>query len=374
MKTFKRLFTLFLVATLSAFGVSVWGANKTYNRINSTSALVSGSKYLIVCEDESRVFKASSASNGAATESVDVTITSNSITCDENFAFTITGGPTNWKITGANGSIGHLSGNNTLGVNTTVTNTITFSGSDAVIGCDSRVLRCNHNSGSPLFRYYNNTQQTVQLYKEEASSCTNTPTMSFTDATVNKTTDDNTYTQTVNISGKGAGQTVAYSSSDETVGTVNTSGVVTLKGKVGSTTITASVEASGTYCSASASYTINVTKAPINVTLYYKGTSTTLNNEPNPYTLPTTGTYAANACDAWTFDGWYGSTYAKSTTKPTSYITELTTSGNAYAVYKHTEGGSSPEIHNFSNSDSYTSPTPIATGVTIAFSKGKQHK
>lgn len=339
MTTLKRLFTLLLIATLSAFGVSVWGANKTYNRINSTSALVSGSKYLIVCEDESRVFKASSASNGAATESVDVTITSNSITCDENFAFTITGGPTNWKITGANGSIGHLSGNNTLGVNTTVTNTITFSGSDAVIGCDSRVLRCNHNSGSPLFRYYNNTQQTVQLYKEEASSCTNTPTMSFTDATVNKTTDDNTYTQTVNISGKGSGQTVAYSSSDETIGTVNASGVVTLKGKVGSTTITASVEASGTYCSASASYTINVTKAPINVTLYYKGTSTILENQTNPYTLPTTGTYVANACDAWTFDGWYGNTYAKSTTKPTSYITELTASGNAYAVYKHTEGG-----------------------------------
>ena len=209
----------------------------------------------------------------------------------------------------------------------------------------------------------------VTLTGTAASTCTNTPTMSFTNTSVDKTTDDASYTQTVNISGKGAGQTVAYSSSDETIGTVNTSGVVTLKGKVGSTTITASVEASGTYCSASASYTINVTKAPINVTLYYKGTSTTLNNQPNPYTLPTTGTYAANACDAWTFDGWYGNSYTKSTSKPT-YITELTASGNAYAVYKHTEGGSSPEIHNFSNSDSYTSPTPIATGVTIAFSKG----
>lgn len=179
----------------------------------------------------------------------------------------------------------------------------------------------------------------VTLTGTAASTCTNTPTMSFTNTSVDKTTDDASYTQTVNISGKGAGQTVAYSSSDETIGTVNTSGVVTLKGKVGSTTITASVEASGTYCSASAAYTINVTKAPINVTLYYKGTSTTLNNQPNPYTLPTTDTYAANACDAWTFDGWYGSSYAKNTTKPTSYITELTASGNAYAVYKHTEGG-----------------------------------
>lgn len=200
----------------------------------------------------------------------------------------------------------------------------------------------------------------VTISGTAASTCTNTPTMSFTNTSVDKTTDDASYTQTVNISGKGAGQTVAYTSSDETIGTVNTSGVVTLKGKVGSTTITASVEASGTYCSASASYTINVTKAPINVTLYYKGTSTTLNNQPNPYTLPTTGTYAANACDAWTFDGWYGSAYAKSTTKPT-YITELTASGNAYAVYKHTEGG---------GEESFTPTNTSANGWTS--SRGSQ--
>lgn len=202
------------------------------------------------------------------------------------------------------------------------------------------------------------------------STCSNTPTMSFTDATVNKTTDDASYTQTVNISGKGPGQTVAYASSDETIGEVNASGVVTLKGKAGSTTITASVLADGDYCSASATYTINVTQAPIDVTLHYKGTSTTLNNQANPYTLPTTGAYVANACDAWTFDGWYGSSYAKSTTKPTSYITELTASGNAYAVYKHTEGGSAPETHNFSGTDEFTSSIAVATGVTISFAKG----
>ena len=177
------------------------------------------------------------------------------------------------------------------------------------------------------------------------SSCSNTPTMSFTDATVNKTTDDASYTQTVNISGKGPGQTVAYASSDETIGEVNASGVVTLKGKAGSTTITASVLADGDYCSASATYTINVTQAPIDVTLHYKGTTATLDDQPNPCTLPTTGEYVAKACDAWTFDGWYDNTYAKSTSKPT-YITQLTSTGHAYAVYKHTEtsggGGSTP--------------------------------
>lgn len=173
--------------------------------------------------------------------------------------------------------------------------------------------------------------------------CSNTPVMSFTNETVNKTTNDASYTQAVTISGKGSGQTVAYNSNDETIATVNSSGVVTLKGKVGSTTITASVEANGTYCAASASYTLNVTAAPINVTLYYNGTSAVLNNQPAPYTLPTTSPYNTAMCSGdWTFAGWYGSAYAKSETAPT-YITELTVTGSAYAVYTMTEssGGAS---------------------------------
>lgn len=106
----------------------------------------------------------------------------------------------------------------------------------------------------------------------------------------------------------------------------------------GTCTVQAAQAASGSYNAKTVTATITVSNAPIDVTLYYKGTSETKNNQPNPYTLPTTGVYVANACDAWTFDGWYGNSYAKSTTKPT-YITKLTSSGNAYAVYKHTEGG-----------------------------------
>lgn len=175
--------------------------------------------------------------------------------------------------------------------------------------------------------------------------CSNTPSMSFTNETVNKTTADVTYTQAVTITGKGSGQTVAYSSSDESVATVNSSGVVTLQGIVGSTTITASVLADGDYCAASASYTLNVTAAPIDVTLYYNGTSTTLANQANPYTLPTGSPYNTAMCSGdWTFVGWYSSAYSKSTTAPT-YITQLTATSSAYAVYTTTEtsgsGGSS---------------------------------
>ncbi|MBQ2540119.1 MAG: C10 family peptidase [Paludibacteraceae bacterium] len=208
---------------------------------------------------------------------------------------------------------------------------------------------------SATWRYYatgSSYSGTMRLYKQTGGSgtsysdyslicsapCSNTPTMSFSaPTTVAKTTADGSFTKTVTISGKGSGQTVAYSSSDETVATVNSSGVVTLKGKIGSTTITASVEANGTYCAASASYTLNVTAAPINVTLYYNGTSVTFNDQTSPYTLPSGTPYNAAMCSGdWTFAGWYGSAYSKSTDAP-SYIAELNATGSAYAVYTTTE-------------------------------------
>ena len=76
----------------------------------------------------------------------------------------------------------------------------------------------------------------------------------------------------------------------------------------------------------------------IDVTLHYKGTSTIISNQTSPYTLPKTGDYVADACDGWRFAGWYGSEYAKSETEPI-YITQLTSTGDAYAVYSHTADG-----------------------------------
>lgn len=81
----------------------------------------------------------------------------------------------------------------------------------------------------------------------------------------------------------------------------------------------------------------------IDVTLHYNGTSKTLNNQTSPYTLPATGEYTVDACNGnWLFEGWYGSEY-ESTTAPT-YITEMTSTGSAYAIYSHTEtiGGGAP--------------------------------
>ena len=179
MKTLYTIYTNFakrlaLVLTLLlTLGVtSAWGANVTFQRITSTSELTSGAKYLIVYESGKLIFNGSSVATGATGETTTVTISNNTITCDEAYAFTITSSSSSWKITGSNGkSIGHTGSSNSLTTGN-YTNTITFSNNNVVIGCNSRTLRCNPNNGSPLFRYYTSEQQAIQLYKQTVSTFT----------------------------------------------------------------------------------------------------------------------------------------------------------------------------------------------------------
>lgn len=86
-------------------------------------------------------------------------------------------------------------------------------------------------------------------------TCT-TPTYSFADATINKTTADAPFT---NVFTSENTSPESYSSSDTNVATVNSStGEVTIVG-VGSTTIDVTQIEDGTYCAVTDSYTLNVT-------------------------------------------------------------------------------------------------------------------
>lgn len=372
MTTLKRLFTLLLIASIS---VCTWGADvttswtassgalgsgigsgtinttvsgtTTTHSWNYTRTLSSGTSYTGWTSNCIQLGKNGGVENlTLSTSNIPGTIKSVSVECSSyqgkhNVAITVgsttylasTATPS-WTTVGAKSGTGISSG----------TITISFTGGSRALYIKSITVVYNNDGGGSC------TDPTTPLSISNAATATVGNSLSLT------TTGGNGSSVTWSIVSGGSYATLSGSTLTPTA--------------VGTVRVQASQGISGGKCGATLTQDITISLAPINVTLYYKGTSTTLNNQPNPYTLPTTGTYAANACDAWTFDGWYGSSYSKSTTKPTSYITELTTSGNAYAVYKHTEGGSSPEIHNFSNSDSYTSPTPIATGVTIAFSKG----
>lgn len=343
-------------------------ASATYNKVTATSDITDG-QYLIVYENGNVAFDGSRSTLDAASNTIAITISSSAITGDyEANEFSIDA--SKGTIKSASGYyIGQTSNNNGMNTSTSTayTNTLSISdGNFSVLSSGGAYLRYNSNSDQARFRYFKSSsytsQKAIQLYKKAGSGgggdsgddgdytdystscgtpCSQTPVMSFASATVAKTTADASFTQAVTITGKGSGQTVAYSSSDVTVATVDNSGAVTLKGKIGSTTITASVAANGDYCSASASYTLNVNAAPISVTLYYNNHTATFNNQTPPYTLPTTGDYVADMCDGdWTFAGWYGSAYTKSTTAP-EYITQLTATGSAYAVYTTTETVSS---------------------------------
>lgn len=170
----------------------------------------------------------------------------------------------------------------------------------------------------------------------EETTCSNTPVITFTNATVTKKYNDAAgIYQAASITGKGAGQTLAYSSSNTSIATINTSnGTVTLTGNLGSTIITASVDENGDYCAASASYTLTVEgyNVTYNVPLCETNKPSNLTNQKGSVTLPT-----GLSVDGYQFVGWTtNSSYSNSDTPPTLQAASITVTANVslWAVYK----------------------------------------
>ena len=166
-------------------------------------------------------------------------------------------------------------------------------------------------------------------------ACTSTPTLAFaTTGTINKKLGDATFTNAATSTpGTGTtGQTITYSSSDNEVATVNSSGQVTLGSKCGSTTITASVESNGTYCSTSTTYTINLTG--YNVTFNYpacaESSPSNLTNQYGSIDLET-----EMAVSGYAFAGWTDHEVADEASVSPLYTSSVTVSDNIdlYAVY-----------------------------------------
>lgn len=344
MKTFKRLFTLLLIAFIS---VCAWSADVNTPTSGSTyrfKATVSNTSYYLVAP----------TSTGIGTVST---------TESDGTVFTFTQQSGNWYITFTSGNTTYYmyeSGSNgQVSISTTKTkvNTVTTNGNYTKIG-GSKWIQFNNAANPKRMGCYSSSQVGVML--SPASSCTTT----LSTPTVTSIAGDKQITLTWASITNASSYSVTCSGGG-TVGAISgtTTKSCTITGLTNGTEYSWKVKAIGTgiYCdSEEAAGNTTPTALPINVTLYYKGTSTILENQTNPYTLPTTGTYVADACDAWVFDGWYGNTYTKSTTKPT-YITELTASGNAYAVYKNVEGG---------GEESFTPSTTSANGWTN--SRGSQ--
>ena len=161
-----------------------------YEKVTSAPADWSG-QYLIVNEEDAKVWKGSSTDDNAA---IDVTITNHTIAASatvdaERFTIaTMTGG---YSIKGtSNKYIAHKEKSNAVDNGTTYNNaakvnTISLDGDgNAIISSSTAVLRQN-NSNANLFRYYKSssysTMHTIQLYKyiEAITYYTTNPTVKY---------------------------------------------------------------------------------------------------------------------------------------------------------------------------------------------------
>lgn len=144
----------------------------TYRKVTSTVGITSG-KYLIVYEEESKVFNGSLGTLDAANNCQEVVINDNEIKTNEAIYFNIDVNA--GTLQSASGKyIGVDSNSNGLSQSEeskTYTNSFSIDGDgNAVIAAvftgSTMTLRFNSNTNQNRFRYFKNNQKAIQLYKE----------------------------------------------------------------------------------------------------------------------------------------------------------------------------------------------------------------
>lgn len=178
----------------------------SWSKITSTSALTDGD-YLIVYEAGSKAFNGGLQTLDAVSNTISVTITSDEIAYSsetEAAKFTINAISGGYSIRSASGIYIGPSSSNGINTNasTPLTNVISFSSGNAVIGASGgKTLYYNTSSGQYRFRYMS-AGASIQLYKLSGSS-TPTPSQNYTvtfnsnggsGTMANQTTTGSTYT------------------------------------------------------------------------------------------------------------------------------------------------------------------------------------
>lgn len=222
-------------------------APTSWNRITSTDDLTNGD-YLIVYENGNKAFNGGLDSLDVTNNYIDVAINSNKITYSsetEAAKVTINAVTGGYSIKSRSGYyIGRENNSNGLDSSKTVAyvNTISFSSNNATItGSGGKKICYNTADGQNRFRYMS-SGGTIQLYKANSTAPV-VPTV--TSVTISPSTLSlyTTHVTTGNLSATVNGtnspaQTVTWESSNTSVATVSSSGVVTAKG-IGNATIIA---------------------------------------------------------------------------------------------------------------------------------------
>ena len=237
----------------------------TFTRLTNVAMLVPGTKCILVYAETPAV--AGQLVNGTYLASVTEGFTVNGAeittqkTNTDISIFTLGGSTGAWTLTNSEGK--KLSGTSSAlgwdGTNKTWTISV---GNDGKTVMTVGGTQLYYNASSPRFRTYTNAQNGMYLYVNHSGEIVKQdPVITFSKQG-NQTIP---FGQTFSNPAVSTYGTVTYSSSDETIATVNSSGVVTPK-KVGTVTITASV-AEGTYNNAaSASYQLTITSVTTTIT------------------------------------------------------------------------------------------------------------
>ncbi len=235
-------------------------------------------EYLIVCESQNVAFDGSSNSLTGAKNNKPVTIEDETISVDKNKGidacqFTIASISGGYSIKSASGFyIANTTSDNNLSVDDSkaLKNNIELKDGTLTItsleNSKNTYLQFNKASDQKRFRYFKSkgSQEQVSLYKKVASAPDTRQLVNLTDFTATKTTLTKGETTTTTVNNDQADWTAKYNytSSDNSVATVNESGVITAVGKGQATiTVTAVVVANDTVYKAgeTTSLTVNIT-------------------------------------------------------------------------------------------------------------------
>lgn len=323
-------------------------ASGTYVLCTSTSDLEANAHYIIASGTSSTVYCISNVSNTNNRKTVSASVSSNKITVAANstiMTFTLGGNSTNgWTFSTDNyaGTAGMLaaasSNSNYLKVIASPGNdgkwNITFSSNVAkpvAKGTYSRkYMKYNYNQGTPIFACYGSSgSESLYLYKLTATCAPITPTLSYTSTNLT-IGGGNSSSPTLNKDGSSGA--VTWSSDDEDVATVNSSGVVTPVG-TGTCNITASIAAAGGKCAGEVSVEFTITRT---ITYYVGSTSYTVGGIDGA-TLLSVLPASPSSCDDDNYPYFYGwkngSISGSTTTPPTILSTETVSSSSAANTY-----------------------------------------
>ena len=381
----------------SGSGITVT-ENKTYYAVYATassgggsgtpekaSSIAIGDEIILVAEGASYKKEMTGFST---TSTIYGTVADYSSTPAGTYTFLVEAGSSTGTYALKHGSVyaNWASGNSLSSANTITDNSswnISISDGNATISNvkeSTRVIK--YNSSSPRFACYTSGQSAVQLYKVGAgtsysdysttcSTCTLTSISLDTDAVTK------TFTQGDAFSSEGLVVTATYSDcSDRAVSPTSVSEPDMTT--TGSKTITVTyTEADVTK---TATYSITVNAAPIFAIRFFNNglqIGATQNVVSDQSAIKPAD---PEACEGYTFVGWWTAELATTNTDAKTWITNFTASKDQdyYAVYEHTEtsggGGSTTESVTFSDlysSDTDVEGTKIAIGThtSVTFSK-----